>query len=128
MSNEDAEALAIARRLIAEKKDSADWYQQSASKFAIYPQDKGLEYLSLGLASEAGEVAGKVKKIIRDKNGILSDEDKQALAAELGDVLWYVAMLAQDMGIKLSYVFNKNIDKLQVRMDNNTIGGSGDNR
>lgn len=128
MSNEDAEALAIARRLIAEKKDSADGYQESARKFAIYPQEKGLEYLSLGLASEAGEVAGKVKKLIRDKGGVATDEDKKALASELGDVIWYVAMLAKHMEIKLSDVFISNINKLQSRMDNNTIGGSGDNR
>ena len=128
MSNEDAEALAIARRLIAEKKDSADGYQQSASKFAIYPQDKGLEYLSLGLASEAGEVAGKVKKIIRDKNGILSDEDKQALAAELGDVLWYVTAVADDLGITISDIFYENYKKLNSRKSRGVIKGSGDNR
>jgi NTP pyrophosphatase (non-canonical NTP hydrolase) len=130
---EDAKVREIVKRILAERNNARDArdidiYQQSAGGFAIYPKEKSLEYLSLGLASEAGEVAGKVKKIIRDKDGVLSNEDKQALCLELGDVLWYVAMLAQDMGIKLSEVLTENSNKLRTRMESDKIKGSGDNR
>lgn len=103
-------------------------YQRRASLTAIYPQDKALEYLSLGLVSEAGEVAGKVKKIIRDHNSEISEELNEALQAEIGDVLWYIAQLCTTLGTNMSVVANKNIEKLAKRKESNKISGDGDNR
>lgn len=80
-------------------------------------------YPALGLASEAGEVLGKIKKKIRD-----GEMDTDAICSELGDVLWYVAILADDLGISLSQVAVNNTDKLIDRADRNVLGGSGDNR
>jgi len=101
-------------------------YQQQASETAIY-QDKVI-YPTLGLVGEAGEIANKVKKILRDNSGELQEEVRQNLIAELGDVLWYIAALATDLNIELSEVANKNIEKLNSRKNRGTIGGSGDNR
>lgn len=100
-----------------------DQYQDFTDDTAIYPEDKGLEYTALGLASEAGEFAGKVKKWIRD-----GKKDDDALVAELGDVLWYVAQAAAAMGVHLSDVAKMNVDKLKSRKERNVLGGSGDDR
>lgn len=101
-------------------------YQQQASETAIY-QDKVI-YPTLGLVGEAGEIANKVKKILRDNDGEMQEEVRQNLISELGDVLWYVAALATDLRTELSEVANKNIEKLNSRKNRGTIGGSGDNR
>jgi NTP pyrophosphatase (non-canonical NTP hydrolase) len=101
-------------------------YQQHASETAIY-KDK-LIYPTLGLAGEAGEIANKVKKILRDNSGNLQESVREDLICELGDVLWYVAALATDLNVELSEVANKNIEKLNSRKNRGTIGGSGDNR
>jgi NTP pyrophosphatase (non-canonical NTP hydrolase) len=101
-------------------------YQQQASKTAIY-QNK-LIYPTLGLAGEAGEIANKVKKILRDNSGNLQESVREDLICELGDVLWYIAALATDLNVELSEVANKNIEKLNSRKNRGTIGGSGDNR
>ena len=101
-----------------------DDYQKFARSTAIYPPDAGLTYPALGLASEAGEVAGKVKKYIRD-GGEFPVSD---LKKELGDVLWYVAVLAAEFNIPLSEVARANADKLLDRASRDTLGGSGDNR
>ena len=101
-------------------------YQQHASETAIY-KDK-LIYPTLGLAGEAGEIANKVKKILRDNSGNLQESVREDLICELGDVLWYVAALATDLIVELSEVANKNIEKLNSRKNRGTIGGSGDNR
>jgi len=98
-------------------------YQEKASKTAIYPEQFKLVYPALGLAGEAGEVAEKVKKLIRD--GTLQVED---LKKELGDVLWYVSALASDLNIDLDDVAATNVAKLQSRSARGVIGGSGDNR
>lgn len=105
-------------------------YQHSAAVTAKYPTDglNGLLYTALGLASEAGEVAGKVKKILRDDNGELSEQKKLELVDELGDVLWYCAQLSSEIGESLEYVARRNIHKLQDRNNRGVIGGSGDNR
>lgn len=100
-----------------------DQYQQEAKTTAIYPEQSGIEYTALGLASEAGEYAGKIKKWIRD--GVLNDEDA---VAELGDILWYVAMCADELGYDLSEVAERNLEKLRSRSLRNVISGSGDNR
>lgn len=82
----------------------------------------------LGINGEAGEVAEKVKKIIRDKGGVVSDEDKQELAKELGDVMWYIAVFAHDLGVPLDQIAQANLDKLKSRKARGVLGGSGDNR
>ena len=82
----------------------------------------------LGLVGEAGEIAEKVKKIYRDKNGDMKQLDHDDMKAELGDVLWYVAMMADYFDIPLDEVGEKNINKLADRMKRNKIHGSGDNR
>ena len=102
-------------------------YQKAALSTAIYP-DKVI-YTALGLASEAGEVAGKVKKILRDRGGnFLGAEFREAVKDELGDVLWYVAALAADLGLKLDDIAQANLDKLADRVERGVIGGSGDDR
>jgi NTP pyrophosphatase (non-canonical NTP hydrolase) len=105
-------------------------YQEEARRFAIY-KDK-VTYPALGLASEAGEVCGKVKKVLRDTEGIstlINKYDRIAeIKAELGDVLWYIANLASDLEIPLEDIAEENISKLQDRMNRNQIKGSGDNR
>ena len=105
-----------------------DEYQQKSSLTAIFPGEYALEYLSIGLVSEAGEVAGKVKKIIRDENRIISEEKRQQLSNEIGDVLWYVAQLSLELNIPLSRVATENIEKLQDREKRGQISGSGDSR
>lgn len=105
-----------------------DSYQELIKKFAKYPPEKALEYLTLGLSSEAGEVAGKVKKVLRDKDGQFTQGDIVAISAELGDVAWYLCMLATVMDIPMSEVLQNNYDKLEGRYQRGVIGGSGDNR
>lgn len=100
-------------------------YQDEARKTAIYPIDDGLTYTALGLCGEAGEVAEKIKKWIRGDNGISLKED---LLYELGDVLWYLSNLAFELNYTLEDVAKVNLDKLGVRMKNDKIKGSGDNR
>lgn len=103
-------------------------YQFRTRLTATYPQDRAIEYLVLGLASEAGEVAGKYKKIIRDNDGIITDELMLALADEVGDVLWYCSELATALKTNLGAIANRNVEKLQSRKARGVIGGSGDNR
>lgn len=103
-----------------------DDYQVAAVETAIYP-DKlsklGLVYTALGLNGEAGEVAEKVKKYLRD--GGIDEED---VARELGDVLWYVANTAEEIGYSLHEIASINLKKLTSRRERGTLGGSGDNR
>lgn len=103
-------------------------YQQLAVSTAIYPADNGLVYTTLGLTGEAGEVAEKVKKILRDKDGHVDHKANYELASELGDVLWYAANLASELGFNFETVAQMNVDKLQSRKDRGMLQGSGDNR
>ena len=103
-------------------------YQSLAKSTDIYPPDKALDCHILGLANEAGEVAGKLKKIYRDKDGLILLLDKAEISKELGDVLWYVACTAYDLGILLEDIATININKLSDRKERNKIGGSGDHR
>lgn len=103
-------------------------YQASSKAFAIYPAQTAVEYVTLGLASEAGEVAGKVKKVLRDKQGDFTAEDVEAIGAELGDVLWYIAQLATELGLGLDEIATANIEKLQDRQQRQVLQGSGDKR
>jgi NTP pyrophosphatase (non-canonical NTP hydrolase) len=82
----------------------------------------------LGLADESGEVLAKFKKILRDKKGVLSDEDKKEIVKELGDILWYVNAVAHLLDSSLEEVARKNNEKLLSRQQRNVLGGSGDNR
>lgn len=101
-------------------------YQKFTNTTAIYPKQKGLEYLTLGLTSEAGEVAGVAKKFIRDDE--YYHEMKAKMIKELGDVMWYMAQLMDHLQIEFEDVLEMNMDKLTQRKTNNTIGGSGDDR
>jgi len=111
------------------KFTDVDDYQKFALTTAIYP-DRGnnIVYPVLGLMGESGEVAEKVKKVIRDKGGKLTDEDKVNIALELSDTLWYTATIASELGFNLSEIFQKNIDKLSSRKERGVLSGSGDNR
>jgi NTP pyrophosphatase (non-canonical NTP hydrolase) len=101
-------------------------YQELTKQTAKYPPEKAIEYLTLGIASEAGEVAGKVKKIIRDGGTI--EEKRHEIMSEVGDVLWYIAQIGAIIGFSLEEIAKKNIEKLFDRKERNVIGGSGDNR
>lgn len=104
-------------------------YQKLANTTSLGVEiDKKFVYTALGLASEAGEVAGKVKKIYRDNKGVLDEERKKILKKELGDVLWYVAQLCTDLDLSLDEVAQFNIDKLSERKKIGTIHGDGDDR
>lgn len=108
--------------------DSFTEYQKFTDTTAIYPavgsgEDLALAYVSLGLAGEAGEIANKVKKIVRD-----GDYDPVALADELGDVLYYAARLAAELGTSLNLVARDNMAKLTSRKERGVLGGNGDNR
>ena len=103
-------------------------YQTQASKTAIYPDCEIVVYPALGLVSEAGEVAGKVKKVLRDNNGSFDPVQREKIAEEVGDVLWYVALLATDLGFGLEDIAQRNLDKLNSRMARGVISGSGDHR
>jgi NTP pyrophosphatase (non-canonical NTP hydrolase) len=107
-----------------------DDYQKQALTTALSTGDefKDMLHWVLGINGEAGEVAEKVKKIIRDKNGEISQADKEELAKELGDVLWYLAVMAKELGVSLDTIAQQNIDKLQSRKARGVLGGSGDNR
>ena len=103
-------------------------YQTQAGKTAIYDDADTIVYPLLGLCSEAGELCGKYKKLLRDSNGHITPEFRAAMAAELGDVLWYVALLATDLGFGLEDIAQGNLDKLNSRMARGVISGSGDHR
>jgi NTP pyrophosphatase (non-canonical NTP hydrolase) len=104
-------------------------YQQKARDTATYPViGQAVIYPTLGLTNEAGEVAGKVKKIFRDKGGVFTEEDLQALQAELGDVLWYLAQVATELDLSLDEIAEYNIAKLLDRKARGKIQGEGDHR
>lgn len=102
-------------------------YQQAALETAVYPEEYRIIYPALGMNGEAGEVADKVKKVIRDY-GSFTDERKREIVKEIGDVLWYCATLANDLGYALEEVGIMNIEKLKSRKERGVLGGSGDNR
>lgn len=104
-------------------------YQEKARVTARYPKiGAGFVYPALGLAGETGEVLEKVKKIMRDENGVVSEEKKREIIKELGDVLWYVSQIAFELGASLEEVATANVSKLADRDKRNAIKGSGDNR
>ena len=85
-------------------------------------------YPTLGLANEAGEVAGKIKKIFRDKGGVIGEAEREALKQELGDVLWYLAQICTELDLTLEEVAAANLQKLFSRLERNAIRGDGDTR
>ena len=116
-------------RLIITEVMTAELYEAQAGETAIFPKEKALEYLALGLTSEAGEVAGKVKKLIRDGEDVEGFEMKKlAISSEIGDVLWYCAMMAKEVGVPLADIMQENLDKLHSRKERGTLSGSGDDR
>jgi NTP pyrophosphatase (non-canonical NTP hydrolase) len=104
------------------------FYQRKAIETAIYPPEYRISYPAFGLAGEAGEVMNKIKKVYRDKQGVFDKETKQEIAKELGDVLWYLAVLSQDLGQSLDRTAEMNLEKLSERKKRGTLVGSGDNR
>lgn len=118
--------------------DALDRYQVDAYSFATYPHEllkaerpstvDKLSYAVLGLAGEAGELSNKMKKVFRDDGSTLTQERREQLAAELGDVLWYVAAVANEMGYSLSVIAEANLMKLGGRKVAGTLGGQGDYR
>jgi NTP pyrophosphatase (non-canonical NTP hydrolase) len=123
---------------------NADDYQDAATETAVYQQKAAvvahtlameeavallrLNYVVLGLVGEAGELANKLKKVIRDDTGQLDAVIKQTLLDELGDVLWYCAMIADELNTPLSEVMRNNVRKLRSRQERNALEGSGDGR
>lgn len=106
-----------------------DEYQQlSRRTWNLVHTDHPIVYPTLGLVNEAGELAGKVKKIFRDKQGEISNDDRDALKYELGDVLWYLAQIATELQLSLDEVAQANLDKLASRLERNQIQGEGDYR
>jgi len=104
-------------------------YQLESRKTALYPNvGNNFIYPTLGLCGEAGEVAEKIKKILRDNNSIADFERVNEIKKELGDVLWYIAQLSTELHLTLEDVAQTNIDKLQERLKNHQIHGNGDNR
>ena len=114
------------------KIETFDDYQLATATTAKYPgaltgDIRAISYTALGLG-EAGEVQGKVKKVLRDDDGVVTHEKRKEIAAELGDVLWYVARLADEIGMSLNAIAQWNIDKLRDRAARGVLQGSGDNR
>lgn len=112
-------------------------YQKAALETAVYPKEYKTIYPALGMNGEAGEVADKVKKVLRDSEVIvrdgrgaivLPDAKREELAKEVGDVLWYVATMAYDLGYTLDEIAEMNIQKLKSRKERHQLNGSGDNR
>ena len=101
-------------------------YQDQASKTAIYKHE--VIYPALGLANEAGEVLGKIKKVLRDNDGDFTPEKREEIGKEIGDVLWYISALARDLNLSLDAIAQQNLDKLNSRLSRGVLGGSGDNR
>ena len=104
-------------------------YQQRSRATAVYPgAGDNLLYPTLGLCGEAGEVAEKVKKMVRDDAGVLTPERREALAKELGDVLWNVAQVATEADLDLGVIAGANLEKLLSRQERGVLQGSGDER
>jgi len=104
-------------------------YQTKSRITAKYPAiGHPVIYPTLGLVNEAGEVAGKIKKVFRDKDGQINSETRDALKAELGDVLWYLAQVATELDLTLDEIAEYNIAKLMDRLERGKIKGDGDNR
>lgn len=110
-----------------------DEYQERAKKYDLSEVSTDLKSVGfiekvLGLVGEAGETADKIKKILRDKDGVVSDDDRDLIVKELGDTLWYIASISRYLGVPLSEVAEGNLSKLESRYQRNQIHGEGDKR
>ncbi len=104
-------------------------YQKKSRETAIYyNKDKNYIYPTLGLVGEAGEIAEKIKKILRDNGGSVDEKDKVELVKELGDLLWYLSQLSTELGLSLDDIAVSNIEKITSRKERGVLHGSGDNR
>ncbi len=104
-------------------------YQEKSRETAIYPnKDNNFIYPTLGLVGEAGEVAEKIKKVLRDQGGKMSEEARKELKKELGDILWYLAQLSTELNLSLEEIASLNLEKLNSRKERGVLNGSGDNR
>ncbi len=103
-------------------------YQHLSRSTAAYPREAWLAYPALGLAGEAGEVAEHAKKTIRDDEGVVSKQRREAMSKELGDVLWYVAQIATELELDLDEIAQANLEKLRSRQRRGVLSGSGDER
>ena len=111
------------------KIENFDTYQQESRKtWNVIPMNHSIVYPTMGMVNEAGEVAGKVKKIFRDRGGEISEADRQALKKELGDVLWYMAQICTELDLSLQEVAEANLIKLFSRLERGQIRGEGDER
>lgn len=106
-------------------------YQRMAGETASFGKDTqwdAVDYCTLGLTGEAGEVANKVKKVCRDDKKVFTAEKCESIADELGDCMWYIAMCAENLGYSLEDIARMNYAKLQSRQERGVLGGSGDHR
>lgn len=111
------------------KIDLFDDYQRESRKtWNVIPMNHSVVYPTLGLVNEAGEVAGKIKKIFRDKGGEIGAAEREALKYELGDVLWYLTQICTELGLTLEEVAAANVEKLHSRLARGQIRGEGDDR
>ena len=101
---------------------------ESRKTWGHIAMDHAMVYPTMGLVNEAGEVAGKVKKIFRDRDGQISEADRESLKQELGDVLWYLAQIATELDLSLQEIAEANLVKLFSRLERGTIRGDGDKR
>ena len=104
-------------------------YQEKSKVTALYPNaGNNFIYPSLGLASETGELINKIKKVYRDNASVFTDETRDAVAGEMGDVLWYLAQIANELGLSMDDVAQANLEKLLSRKERGVLSGSGDKR
>lgn len=129
-STEDTRTEDSLTQLLKQDHDTItlDDYQRFAVATAVYGSGQAIIYPALGLGNEAGEVQGKIKKVLRDNDGVFNDDNKKGVADELGDTLWYLAATARDLGYSLEAIARMNLKKLANRKARNVIQGSGDNR
>ena len=105
-----------------------DYQRESRKSWNVIPMKHTIVYPTMGLVNEAGELAGKIKKVFRDKGGEIDEESRQALKGELGDILWYLTQICTELGLTLEEVAEANLEKLFSRLERNKIKGEGDNR
>ena len=108
--------------------DFTEYQRESRKTWGVIATDHAIVYPTLGLANEAGEFAGKVKKLFRDRGGVLTDDTRRELMMELGDVLWYLTQLCTELGYSLEEVAEANVEKVLGRLERGTLGGDGDER
>jgi len=103
-------------------------YQEWTQSVCIYPKNRAIEYVALGLASECGELCGKIKKTIRDDDCKITDKKREELIGEVGDCLFYLSRICEETGISLQLAMEENVLKLNSRKERGVLSGSGDNR